>query len=75
LRSKSTTAASPSTPTSSASSELRHVACGQLAQIDVGELRNVGEKRRSALATMGVETVFDLTHDVSAPLRGPNPSR
>ena len=32
----------------------------QLGEISVGQLRRVGEKRLEALATLGIETVFDL---------------
>ena len=31
-----------------------------LAEIDVGRLNRVGEKRRAALGAVGIETVLDL---------------
>ncbi|MGA0271740.1 MAG: DNA helicase RecG, partial [Ilumatobacteraceae bacterium] len=32
----------------------------ELAEIDVGRLKRVGDKRRTALAAVGIETVLDL---------------
>ncbi len=32
----------------------------QLATISVAELKNVGDRRRESLASIGIETIFDL---------------
>ncbi len=44
----------------------------ELAEIDVGRLRGVGERKRDALSAFGIETVLDLRHHVSAPLGRPH---
>ncbi|NBV73560.1 MAG: ATP-dependent DNA helicase RecG, partial [Actinobacteria bacterium] len=38
----------------------RPISLRELAEIDVGRLKRVGDKRRTALASVGVETVLDL---------------
>ena len=38
----------------------RPITLRDLAEIDVGRLNRVGEKRRAALGAVGIETVLDL---------------